>query len=63
MDPQATLERFLEACDDFNGGRSEVDLIAAKADALDALADLRNWIARDGFLPDRRKIKTPLNPF
>jgi hypothetical protein len=57
MDPQATLERFLEACDDFNGGRSEVDLITAKADALEALDDLRQWIARDGFLTDRKKIK------
>jgi len=57
MDPQATLERFLDACDDFNGGRSEVDLIAAKADALEALNDLRDWIWNDGFLPRREKIK------
>jgi hypothetical protein len=62
MDPQATLERFLVACDVFEHATVRQDDIDARADASLALADLLSWIGRDGFLPRRSEIKRPGEP-
>jgi len=40
MDPDACLRRFVEAC---HAGDAE--------EAVDAIDDLRDWIAGGGFLP------------
>jgi len=60
MDPQATLERFLEACDALNDpqtAKAGFFRQIARQEAVDALRDLLNWTERGGFLPDRKKIK------
>lgn len=57
MDPQATLERFLEACDDFHNARVNQDRLDAKREGWESLRDLELWIGNGGFLPDRKKIK------
>jgi len=42
MDPDATLARFLDACNDED-----------REEATEALEDLLGWIKRGGFLPRR----------
>ncbi len=53
MDPDATLQMFLDACRAYHhcsGGQSQTG-IAARADALEALVNLATWIQGGGFLP------------
>jgi len=56
MDPQATLERFLDACDalnDLQTTKAEFFRQIARQEAVDALRDLARWIECGGFLPKR----------
>lgn len=46
MDPNACLARILESLEDLRDGNED-----ARDDAVEALRDLAEWLARGGFPP------------